>query len=323
MSQSVDSLLSELLSDLHITKPDQKGDVNNEVKDEKIKKKDEEIVKKDEEIVKKSDLVVDEKPGEIEKPKEVVFEYDRWISWTEKSSGVAFKSTVDSVGNGELKLATELDVVNTIGGQNSVYDLLHPVLGTISVKDMTSDSCTLGAVGCQNLRSIFRETVTPLVIWAYKYKDIDKDNFPGVANIWQRLQQKYGKTGKVTVCEGIDRFELSESNLQELNKICLDVCGLLGSGDKSLYSEQALRSEYLVDICANFNGESLITKLNQCVRLEGINHTLIIVHETKGWTIVKNLLRITCPRITRGAPRIQYDERVPVKKILMKKIVCV
>lgn len=318
MSQSIDSLLSELLSDLHITKPDQKGDV----KDEKIEKPDvkDEKNEKIKEIVKSEKI---EEIEEIEKPKEVVFEYDRWISWTEKSSGVAFKSTVKSIGHGEKKLATELDVINTIGGQNSVYDLLHPVLGTISVKDMTKDSCTLGAEGCQNLRSIFRKMITPLVIWAEKYNDIEKDAFPGVANIWQKLQQAYGKSEN-TIFEGIDRFELSESNLQELNQICLDVCGLLrDNADISLYSKQALRSEYLADICANFNGESLIAKLNQCARLEGINHTLIIVHETKGWTIVKNLLRITCPRITRGAPRIQYDERVPIKKIMMKKIVCV
>ena len=35
--------------------------------------------------------------------------------------------------------------------------------------------------------------------------------------------------------------------------------------------------------------------------------TLIIVHKKKGWIIVKDATRLSCPRITRGAPRIKYN----------------
>jgi len=47
--------------------------------------------------------------------------------------------------------------------------------------------------------------------------------------------------------------------------------------------------------------------LNECVRKEATTMTLIIVHEKKGWLIVKNINKLSCPRITRGAPRINYN----------------
>ncbi|MEX0598329.1 MAG: hypothetical protein WD512_17710, partial [Candidatus Paceibacterota bacterium] len=70
------------------------------------------------------------------------FVYDTWIPWSEKSAKILFEvKNEKGVGNGERKLGHELDCVNTIGGQNSLYDLKHPFLGTISVKDMTKDGC--------------------------------------------------------------------------------------------------------------------------------------------------------------------------------------
>ena len=51
----------------------------------------------------------------------------------------------------------------------------------------------------------------------------------------------------------------------------------------------------------------LIEQCNDSVRKEAINYTLIIVHKQKGWMIVKKLENITCPRITRGSPRININ----------------
>jgi hypothetical protein len=47
--------------------------------------------------------------------------------------------------------------------------------------------------------------------------------------------------------------------------------------------------------------------LNECVRKEATMMTLIIVDEKKGWLIVKDINKLSCPRITRGAPRINYS----------------
>ena len=98
---------------------------------------------------------------------------DKWNPWTYKSSDVPFKEkeTARCVGNGEKKLAMELDIEAPPGGQNSTIDLVHHRLGPISVKDMTRDDCTLATEGCQNMRSLFRKTVFPLLCWCEKYKD--------------------------------------------------------------------------------------------------------------------------------------------------------
>ena len=44
---------------------------------------------------------------------------DKLHQWSTKSIKVLFKSTNKSIGNGEDKLAKELGIATTIGGQNS------------------------------------------------------------------------------------------------------------------------------------------------------------------------------------------------------------
>ena len=53
--------------------------------------------------------------------------------------------------------------------------------------------------------------------------------------------------------------------------------------------------------------QSLYEMINANVKKEAIDKTLIIVHKKKGWMIVKDLDKIMCSRITRGAPRIAVN----------------
>jgi hypothetical protein len=239
-------------------------------------------------------------------PPPINFVYDTWIPWSEKSATIPFGVENDKgVGNGERKLACELGITEKIGGQNNSHDLKHPILNTISVKDMTNDSCTLGVNGSHDLRKIVRKAVNPLVSWSEKYKETCKE----VAKIWEKLQKKYG-TGKTILVDGIDRLELSAANVKALNSIFADILKLKNndSPQKKLYSQKALDSEYLADILSYFSEkESLMDKLNECVRKEAVDHTLIIVSRDKGWFIAKKLDKIYCNRITRGSPRIYYQ----------------
>jgi hypothetical protein len=95
---------------------------------------------------------------------------DIFSEWSYKSQDVPFKSSVKCVGNGEEKLIKEFDITTNVGGQNSTFDLLHPTLGCISVKDMTLCDCTLGADGCSDMRKLFRTIINPLVSWMVKYR---------------------------------------------------------------------------------------------------------------------------------------------------------
>ena len=61
-------------------------------------------------------------------------------------------------------------------------------------------------------------------------------------------------------------------------------------------------------------GEKTLKELmDDCVRTEAINNNLFIVHKKEGWLLVRDIEKITCPRITRGAPRIDYEGARPSK----------
>lgn len=213
---------------------------------------------------------------------------DIWYPWTEKSATIPFRSAMKCIGNGELKLASELHISDSPGGQNSTVDLYHEELENISVKDMTKDNCTLGTDGCQRLRYIFRKTVYILIHWCEKYEK----ELPYAKNILDKLNCSYGRS-KFTLLEGIDRFEISEPQLNELNNIIEVV-------------KREIDHEYIRDIHEFLGFSNLKEKCNECVREEAISNTLIIVHEHKGWIILGDCSRLICKRITRGSPRIHF-----------------
>ena len=162
---------------------------------------------------------------------------------------------------------------------------------------MTSDDCTLGTEGCNDMRKLFRTIINLFVSWILKYRSTCE-----LANkLYNDLNQKYGSS-RTTIMEGIDRCELSKANLSKLNELLNDL--------KKHHSEKqynSLKSEYIEDIVCNLHDKSLQDMLNECVRKEATEMTLIIVDEKKGWLIVKNVNKLSCPRITRGAPRINYS----------------
>ena len=224
--------------------------------------------------------------------------YDIYIKWTSKSEDVPFKSSEKCVGNGEHKYAAERGITTKLGGQNNTTDVIDPDLGHVSIKDMTNDNCTLGVDGCTELRKIIRTIVNLLVCWVLKYKS--KCEFAN--KIYDDMNKMYGSS-KNTILDGIDRCELSESNLSKLNELLNEL--------KKKYLEQeydSFKSEYIDDIMNSLNDSSLQELLNNCVRKEATIKTLIIVDENKGYLIVKDINKISCPRITRGAPRINYQK---------------
>lgn len=223
---------------------------------------------------------------------------DSFNEWTDKSKDTPFKTNKKCIGNGEEKLAKELDILKTIGGQNSTVDLTHDKLGSISVKDMTNDDCTLGTEGCNHMRKIFRTVVNLFVSWVLKYRlecELAK-------KFYNDINKEYGSS-RITILEGIDRYELSTSNLSKLNEILnkLKEYRLLDTRYESL------KSEYINDIINGLGDKSLQDLLDECVQKEATDMTLVIVDEKKGWLVVKNISKLSCPRITRGSPRISYN----------------
>tara|TARA_Y200000002_G_scaffold382452_1_gene399568 strand:+ start:5799 stop:6527 length:729 start_codon:yes stop_codon:yes gene_type:complete len=223
--------------------------------------------------------------------------------WTEKSANIPFKSSQKCIGNGEEKVAKELDIQESPGGQNSIVDLVHPDLGKISVKDMTNDDCTLGTQGCQNMRKIFRQIINPFVSWCEKYKG----ECIYAEGIYSRLHNSYGSS-RHTILDGIDRFELCKSNLDKLSEILNEITNEITNFKyENKTSFPSVESEYINDVIINMKNQTLKDLLNNCVRQEAIDMKLIIVYEKTGYIIVDDVTKISCPRITRGAPRIHFN----------------
>lgn len=242
---------------------------------------------------------------------------DKWNSWTLKSQDVAFMSTQKCVGNGEAKLAKELDL-DSLGGQNKTADLVHPTIGDISVKDFTKDNCTLGTDGCNRLRVIFRSVIYLLSNWAEKYAKDDLERCPPrtacpiAIKYKNKLDKPYGGARR-SLLDGIDRWELADGgkkkkkgpgNLMVLVSMFEEL-----KKDRIAYPDlESMSSEYIDDILKALGSNTLQDQLDAVVRQEAEAMTLIIVHKDKGWLLCRDVERLRCPRITRGAPRIDYIE---------------
>ena len=76
---------------------------------------------------------------------------------------------------------------------------------------------------------------------------------------------------------------------------------------KKEFNGKALTSEYITDVVKNLGNNQLKDILDDCIRKEAIDMKLIIVDKNKGWFPVNDLSKLSCPRITSGAPRINYN----------------
>lgn len=219
---------------------------------------------------------------------------DVFHAWTEKSRKVPFKSSKRGVGHGEEKLVYELEnCIGTTQGQNSRADLEHPILGKISVKNMTNDDARLGVDSLESLNRMFNRICSPLILWVDKYKDTSM-----IARATcSALDSTTGKS--FSLRRGIERREISAKNLYKLSCV-LNILRSYNGFDN------ATRSEYFIDMKSYLQDRDFTELCNECVRREAIDYSLIIVHEHYGWMLVRNLSNIYCPRITSGSCRIRH-----------------
>ena len=164
---------------------------------------------------------------------------------------------------------------------------------------MTSDNCRVGVECTTEMNKIFKKIVNPFSLWVEKYEE----TCPIVKEIYKNMDMKYGNS-RTTILEGIDRKELSQKNLTKLNEIIND------SKNKYIKKENnspAFESEYIADVVKNLGNHQLKDILDNCIRKEAIDMKLIIVDKNKGWFPVNNLSKLSCPRITSGGPRINYN----------------
>jgi hypothetical protein len=249
-----------------------------------------------------------------------------WINWTNKSENITFKSSIKGVGDGEEKIASELNTF--ILGQNSNYDmkvLINDIEVECDVKKLDNYTFNTGVKGRNALRPIKHEILDLLNIFK---KIIDSS----VLTIDEK--------NKIVELNEISPDEICVSNIQKIN----DVCFMLHNKQKFLRSSLPNVNPF------EKNGEPLEMSLekyyNICIILEQtfpyifdsykdtleflsiITHKyisnpklfkdsldnlvsifkeiqLIFVDEKKGYCIWNNIECIKFERITRGHPRFR------------------
>ncbi len=249
-----------------------------------------------------------------------------WTKWTVKSNDVLFKSSRNGIGDGEEKLACELD--SKVLGQNSKFDMKIIIEGNeydCEIKKLDSNTFNTGVIGRNNLRPI-------------KYK---------IFNLFQEFKiiSKYtyiSETEKLKLqhFSDVSEDELCCSNISRL----YDICSLLNIRRKYILSTlpnvnmTILSDENIVLSLYDYYKISLITK--QCIpneylcfidKLNLLNHLshdyiinpyllkqsldelifmfsklkIIFVDEKKGYNILYNINKLIFERITRGCPRFR------------------
>jgi hypothetical protein len=250
-----------------------------------------------------------------------------WINWTDKSKDISFKTNIKGVGDGEQKVACELNT--NILGQNSDFDMKVIIEGIeykCDVKKLDNYTFNTGVKGRNALRPI-KTKITDLL------NSFRKILFSNI------LTQE-----EITILQNFEEVspdELCVSNIQKLNKIlyllnkkrqeliltlpniqpfikkdgCIVEMNLLEYYNICLILNQDVPEEFnkyknililLNDISHEYiiNPNDLYNSLNSLVSIfSGLK--LIFVDEKKGYCILDNISNIKFERITRGHPRFR------------------
>jgi hypothetical protein len=253
-----------------------------------------------------------------------------YTPWTAKSKDIEFKSSNSGIGDGEHKVAAELDAI--VLGQNSDYDMDINAIGPCDVKKLDDLTFNTGVKGRDmlrpiknklfNLLDIFRKIrnssiLTPdensMLLKLEETKEISPDELC-VSNIskindlctmlhhvLERIQQSFPKLpcNEILIRNKPSEHEIS---LYQYYTFCQSVNHTFPdeyvSYTTALEFQKTISHEYII------TPTLLMESLNNLVSIfNGV--TLIFVDDEKGYCIWKQMECIQFERITRGNPRFK------------------
>lgn len=261
-----------------------------------------------------------------------VIKYNNWNKWSKKSESIQFITNEKGKGDGEDKVALELDTKTK--GQNSCYDMditINNKIYKAEIKKLDNNTFNTGVNGRNNLRNIKNKLDKlisscnmiynePALIFTLVEKDMIKaiskmspdevcvSNIKLISNTLNILNNKkneiYDKLKKNSIFDAmtgikkeIDNYKLYKI-LQIENKNSDEIINIIGIQD----FEQIILLEYFEHIY--INEPTLFQKeLEKLVEMFN-NYILIFVDKIKGFYIMTELTnKINFTRITRGSPR--------------------
>ena len=270
------------------------------------------------------------------------FQNDVWNPWTIKSVNIPFKTSLNSIGDGEQKLGAEFNTIPL--GQNFSYDL-NINQEKWEVKKLDSDnSFRLGVEVSTHYTKVISTVIRIFEkIILVNDKLIEGSIKEEITEIRNSLSSTSGISTTLLI-HGLRKNEVSASNLDKANSIIeklktftinddlnIDLynshTGTLQSYDllkafEKLIVEDLSRDEIsdILGSADNFNilllqreikndlmlfqDNSLKDTLNNIVRnIFSQEIKLVLVHEQYGFKPITNLNNIYCNRITSGNPR--------------------
>jgi len=280
---------------------------------------------------------VKKKKKKIKKKVELIIENDEnkivWINWTDKSKDILFKSTIKGVGDGEEKVASELDTI--VLGQNSDFDMKINIEGIeyeCDIKKLDNYTFNTGVKGRNALRPIktkitdllnsFRkilgsnifiqeEILTQEEIGILQnFEEVSPDELcvSNIKKLNQILYLLHNIRQKIILTlPNIQPFIKKDGSIIEMNLLeYYNICLILKQDIPEEYSEFNNILLLLNDISHTYiiNPHELYNSLNSLVSMfSGLK--LIFVDENKGYCILDNISKIKFERITRGHPRFR------------------
>lgn len=262
-------------------------------------------------------------------PKPILIEEDEnvWINWTDKSKDISFKTTIKGVGDGEQKVASELNT--NILGQNSDFDMKIIIEGIeyeCDVKKLDNNTFNTGVKGRIALRPIktkitdllnsFRKILSSNILTQEEitilqdFEEVSPDelcvsNIQKLNKILHLLHKK--RQELILTLPNIQPFIKKDGSIVEMNlfdyyNICLilkqDIPEEFNKFKDILMLLNDISHEYII------NPDELNNSLNTLVSIfSGLK--LIFVDEKKGYCILNDILNIRFERITRGHPRFR------------------
>lgn len=234
-----------------------------------------------------------------------------WIKWTSKSQNLPFKSTIKGVGDGEQKVAAELDTF--ILGQNSSFDMniiINGIKYEADVKKLDNFSFNTGVKGRNALR-VIKTKITDLLNSFQMIEEFDNispdelsvSNIKKIYNICETLNIKRQKIiSNLPIIKPFikNNGDIIEMNLFDYYKICLILNEPLPIEYDNFKNDLILLNdishEYIID------KNKLKQSLNGLVSIFN-DLKLIFVDEINGYFILNDISKIQFERITRGHPR--------------------
>lgn len=254
---------------------------------------------------------------------------NRWMNWTDKSNEISFKTNVKGVGDGEEKVAAELDT--NVLGQNSDFDMKIIIEGIecdCDVKKLDNHTFNTGVKGRNALRPIktkitdllnsFRKISGSNVLsheettFLQSFEEVSPDELC-VSNIQklnklshilhEKRKQIILTLPNVQPFTKKDDGSIIQMNLLEYYNICLilkrDLPEEFDKFNDVLMWLNYTSHEYIM------NPDALHDSLNSLVSIfSGLK--LIFVDEKKGYCILHDMTNIKFERITRGHPRFRF-----------------